>query len=336
MDSLRPRLLVTGGSGFIGINLIEKLLEENTFEFLNLDQKSPKIEAHAKYWRSCDICDASRLKSEVAEFNPDYVIHLAARTDIRGAELEDYRSNTNGVTNLIQALEYAPHVKRVLFTSSMYVCEPGYIPKSEEDYSPHTAYGKSKVETERIIRRANLPYSWSILRPTSIWGPWFGEPYDGFFKLVMRRMYFHLGPKACKKTYGYVENVICQIMAMLKAENEKLNGKVVYLGDYEPYDISEWAEEIAALDGFKISRLPYSIFVAAGKIGDVVKRCGLAFPMTSFRLRNMTTDNIHDVSLIQSLVPVLPVTRREGNLRTVNWLKSKSALTNQISGRDSV
>lgn len=319
---MKNKILITGGSGFIGTNLIEYFLKQGECNLLSIDKEQPKIDIHRTSWKQVDICDRELLIQTVTEFQPDYVIHLAARTDLRGKELVDYAANMEGVSNLLDALEQVPNLKRAVFASSMYVCEPGYMPKDFEDYAPHTLYGESKVETEKRIKERNPKYTWAIIRPTSIWGPWFGEPYDKFFRIVLNRMYFHMGRRACKKTYGYVDNAICQIMSILKAPEEKVMRKVFYLGDYEPYDITEWADEIAKCVGIKIPNIPYSLFVIAGWFGDLLKKIGITFPMTSFRLKNMTTNNIHNLELIKELAPKLPTSREEGNHRTIEWIHS--------------
>lgn len=316
------KILVTGGSGFIGTNLINHL--QNKYIILNIDINQPKIDSYKNIWKQVDICEVNLLKNVILEFQPDYVIHLAARTDLRGKELKDYAANMEGVSNLLDVLEEVPNLKRAVFASSMYVCEPGYMPKDFEDYAPHTLYGESKVETEKRIKERNPKYTWSIFRPTSIWGPWFGEPYDKFFRIVLNRMYFHMGKRACKKTYGYIDNAIYQIMSILQAPEEKVMGKVFYLGDYEPYDITEWADEIAKCVDIKIPNIPYFLFVMAGWFGDLLKLFGIAFPMTSFRLKNMTTDNVHNLDPIKELAPNLPTSRQEGNINTINWIKSES------------
>lgn len=226
----------------------------------------------------------------------------------------------------MDALQQVPNLKRAIFASSMYVCEPGYMPKDFDDYAPHTLYGVSKVETERIIKAANPSYAWSIIRPTSIWGPWFGEPYNRFFHIVLNHMYFHMGKRACKKTYGYVDNTIYQIMSILNADEEKVNRKVFYLGDYESYNITEWANEIAKFEDIKISNIPYSCFKIAGWFGDFLKKFGISFPMTSFRLHNMTTDNVHDLEPIKEIAPDLPVSRLVGTKRTLDWIKETEGL----------
>jgi len=289
---------------------------------MGIDVVSPKIDVHKKLWKQVDLLNKEQLCETISDFAPDYVIHLGARTDLRGKTLQEYDANMQGVTNLLDALERVPNLKRAVFASSMYVCEPGYMPKDFEDYAPHTLYGESKVETERRIKERNPEYIWSITRPTSIWGPWFGEPYDKFFRIVLGHLYFHMGSRACKKTYGYVDNAVYQIMSILQAPKEKVMCKVFYLGDYEAYDITEWANEIAGVAGIKIPRIPYFLFVLAGWFGDALKKIGITFPMTSFRLHNMTTDNVHNINPIKGIAPSLPVSRLEGTKRTIEWIRN--------------
>lgn len=319
------KVLVTGGSGFIGTNLIEYLMNIPDVQIMNIDKQRPKIENQLSYWKNIDILTRGG-EIVIHSFAPDYVIHLAARTDLNGTVLQDYDANISGIRNLLDALQQVPNLKRAIFASSMYVCEPGYMPKDFDDYAPHTLYGVSKVETERIIKAANPSYTWSIIRPTSIWGPWFGEPYNRFFHIVLNHMYFHMGKRACKKTYGYVDNTIYQIMSILNADEEKVNRKVFYLGDYESYNITEWANEIAKFEDIKISNIPYSCFKIAGWFGDFLKKFGISFPMTSFRLHNMTTDNVHDLEPIKEIAPNLPVSRLVGTKRTLDWIKETEGL----------
>ena len=314
------KILITGGSGFIGTNLIEYLLKNGQYRILNIDILKPKISSHKKYWIKVDLRDFDNIEATVKFFAPDYVIHLGAKTDLNGKSLHEYDANIGGVKNILEAIDKVGTVKRAIFASSMYVCEPGYMPKDFDDYAPHTLYGESKVETERIIKEHNPKYTWSIMRPTSIWGPWFGEPYNKFFHIVLSHMYFHMGKKACKKTYGYIDNAIYQIMSILKAEPEMVNKKVFYIGDYEPYPITDWANEIAAIENIKIPQVPFWCFRIMGWCGDILKKIGISFPMTSFRLHNMTTDNIHNLDPIKEIAPNLPVSRIEGTKVTLEWI----------------
>ena len=130
-----------------------------------------------------------------------------------------------------------------------------------------------------------------------------------------------MGKRACKKTYGYIDNTVYQILSLLNTDKKSISKKVFYLGDYNPYDITEWANEIGEIANLKIPQIPFFIFRLAGWFGDFLKIWGIKFPMTSFRLKNMTTNNIHDLTLIQTIAPNLPVNRIEGTKKTINWIR---------------
>ena len=317
------KILVTGGAGFIGTNVVEYFIKQKDFDVLSLDINAPKINEHRKFWKQVDLCDKSALISEVRKFSPDYVIHLGARTDLMGTCVDDYKANTDGVANLLEALDGVANLKRAVFTSSMLVCRVGYHPKDENDYAPSTFYGESKIQTEELVKHHQTHYAWSLIRPTSIWGPWFGVPYANFFKMVLSHTYFNLGNKACNKTYGYIDNAVYQIVSLLKADEIEMNRKVFYIGDYEPYNISEWAKEIGKAANIFIPTIPFFLFQIGAKVGDVLKAMHLPFPLTTFRLKNMTTDNVMDTTPIRKIAPQLPVSRKEGNVRTIEWLNSQ-------------
>lgn len=316
------KVIITGAAGFIGSNVL-KYYQELGFEILNIDvrESSTKYFDFVEYQKT-DLLDYENLENGIINFSPDYIIHLAARTDLDGKTLDDYNSNTEGTLNLIKVCNQIPNLKRVIFTSSMLVCKPGYIPKHSTDYAPSTIYGESKMEMEKIIKREELNFDWAIVRPTSIWGPGFGVPYRDFFDMVIKKRYFHIGSNTCTKTYGYIDNVVYQIDSILNAPSDKINEQVFYLGDYEPTNIREWADEIASELDIKIRTVPYPLIKLAAYGGNFLKMLGVNFPMTSFRLNNMTTDNIIDLTNTSNIAPNLPCTRIEGIRKTLKWINN--------------
>ena len=313
------KIVITGASGFIGANLLDYLKER--YEVLNFDNAQPLNVAQQDYWQQVDITNFDALDKVVCDFNPDYIIHLAARTDLHGKCVDDYAANTVGVENILKVAAKLPNLKKIIITSSMLVCHTGYIPKDQFDYAPTTIYGESKVLTEKIVWDNKPQCDWAIVRPSSIWGPWFGDPYKNFFDMVMTKRYFHVGRRSCTKTYGYVENVVYQIERILFADTTDENNKVFYLGDIPATNIEEWANEIAGELGYKIHRIPYWMLKFAAWGGDLLKLIGIRFPMTSFRLKNMTTDNIVPLSNTSKIAPNPPCTRIEGVKRTLSWIK---------------
>ncbi len=313
------RVLVTGGSGFIGTNLIEDLMNKG-IAVCNVDIVIPKVKNHKKVWRNVDIRNYEELQNVFIEFQPDYVIHLAARTDLEGKTIEDYDSNTLGTFNILKCCEGINRIKKMILTSSMLVCRTGYQPKNQFDYQPSTLYGESKVITEKVTWENEPKCDWAIIRPTSIWGPWFDVPYRNFFDMVIKKSYFHIGNKSCTKTYGYVGNAVYQIEELLWNSTEDKDNKIFYIGDYEPTNIEEWANEIAEQLNYKIVKVPFGIIKCAAWVGDLLKVLGIKFPMTSFRLKNMTTDNIVELENTRRIVGMLPYQRKEGIRFTLEWM----------------
>ena len=313
------KVLITGGSGFIGTNLLLFLIEK--YEILNIDIRESNLTELQKYTSIVDITNYENFRNVVIGFFPDYIIHLAARTDLNGKFIYDYSANTVGVSNLMKIIHELPKLKKLIVTSSMLVCHTGYYPKNQFDYAPNTLYGESKVETEKIVWDNKPQCDWAIIRPTSIWGPWFGVPYRNFFDMVISRKYFHIGRKSCTKTYGYVGNAVYQIEQILFHETLNEDQKVFYIGDNPPTNIEIWANEIAAELNFDIKRVPFWMLKIAAYFGDLLKLFNITFPMTSFRLKNMTTDNTIDLSETYKIAPNPPCSRIDGIKATLQWLK---------------
>ena len=326
-DSLRlaiPRLLITGGSGFIGTNAVQFALQAG-LEIRSIDIRNPQSPPHATVWRRCDLLDVAGLSQVIGEFKPTHVLHLAARTDLRETRhLGGYEANMRGVANLIEALR-GSECQRVIFTSSMLVCRNGYCPRADDEYCPDTLYGESKVRGERLVRQHTAGYVWSIARPTSIWGPWFGPPYRQFFLSVARGLYRHPGSVSVKKALGYVGNTVWELYRILAAPSALVSGLTFYVSDYESAITRDWASLIAREFGSApIKALPLPIMRAAAIVGDIAQALGMQYaPLTSFRLRNMLTSSEFDLTAVERVSGPLPYTMEQGVKATVAWLSTE-------------
>ena len=203
---------------------------------------------HHAVWKEVDPLDGAALSSAVTAFDPTLVFHLGARTDLHGKTLPDYAQNIEGVRAIIDACNAAQSVRRVIFASSRLVCRIGYQPTSEDDYCPTTPYGESKMVGEQIVRKADHRYEWLIVRPTSIWGPWFAVPYRDFFDAVARGRYFHVKGRAVRKSFGYVGNTVHELEQLAYAQVQWLQGRTLYLGDYPPTNLREMADLIPRVE----------------------------------------------------------------------------------------
>lgn len=322
------KILITGGSGFIGTNFIE-FLSIKGLELINLDSMPPRKDDHRKFWKECNILDYPRLEKIIKEFAPTHVVHLAAKTGINARDINEFVANMEGVSNLINILRNVPSTERVIFTSSLLVCKMGYVPSSDIDYNATTLYGQSKVEGEKIVRAAkDLAFAWTIIRPISVWGPWQEEPYINFFKSVAQGWYFHIGSGHYKRSMGYVENMAYQIYQLLGAPKEKVGMKTFYLGDSEPVDLYILANEIRSLAQSKeIRHLPLWAVKFVAKMGDVLVALGLKrFPLTSFRLNNICTEYVFNLSPITEITGKLPFDFETSVARTVRWMQESKEI----------
>lgn len=314
------KYLVTGGSGFIGTNLIEKLIKQN-HEVVNIDIKAPNLESHNSLWEEIDIMHLDELLAIFGEFRPNHVIHLAARTDTDGTRLDEYEVNTKGTENVLAAIKATNSVQRVIITSTQFVNQYNGIPKDDFDFAPHTVYGESKVITEQLTRQADLGCVWTIIRPTNIWGPWHLRYPHEFWKILGRGVYFHPGNATVVRSYGYVKNVVYQIIKMCDAKPEMVASKVYYVGD-EPIELLDWVNGFSiAQTGKKVRVVPTYFVRILAFCGDFLSFLSIKFPITSSRYKSMTTSN--GVSMAQTIEAfgLPPYSLQEGISDTVAWLR---------------
>lgn len=320
-----PRVLITGGSGFIGTNLVEHFHQDG-WETYNFDVAPPRNAAHHRFWKQIDILDRSRLVREVRELGPSVVLHFAARTDLRERRnLGGYAANIDGVCNVIDAVREAASVERLVVASSQLVCPPGYVPRDDYDYRPTTPYGQSKVLTERIVRLAGGTPTWTIVRPTSVWGPWFGAPFRNLFRLIARNSYIHPAGLTAWKAWNFVGNTVFEIQQILDAPPHKVAGKTLYLSDYEPTELSAFVERVRCALGSKPMRtMPDPVLRAVALAGDVATRLGWRDPpLSTFRYRNFIGNEAVDTDPIREIAGPLPFSVDDGIELTAGWLRGE-------------
>lgn len=322
------RVLVTGGSGFIGTNAVDALLARGD-DPVNIDIRPPRNAEQGDHYRKVDLRNREALIREVAALRPDSVLHLGARTDLDGTSVtSDYTTNVEGVSNLIAAIDAAGSVRHVIFASTRLVHPIGYAPRHDFDYRPPNAYGESKVVGELIVRRSGpREASWTIVRPTSVWGPWMEDPNDQFFRMIQRGLYVHAGSLNPPKQYSYVENGVVQLLELLEAPRAEVHGQVYYLADYEPLRLRDWADEIQRQTGARpIRTVPVPLLRLAAMAGDIIAPVWRGVPLTSFRWANMTASVTFDMRALARVAPDLPISMPEGVGRTITWMREHGQL----------
>lgn len=203
---MTQRVVVIGGSGFIGTRLVRRLREAG--HEVAIADKQPS-DAFPELVRPCDVRDPGAL--EEACRGAEVIVNLAAehRDDVRPVSLYD-EVNVDGARNTCRAAE-ALGVSRVVFTSSVAVYGFSDRPRDESaPPNPFNDYGRTKLEAEGVFRawqEASPERSLTIVRPTVV----FGEDNRGnvynLLRQIARGPFVMIGDGRNCKSMAYVENV---------------------------------------------------------------------------------------------------------------------------------
>lgn len=316
-------ILITGGSGFIGTNMIEFLEEKGFHSIINYDKSKPVKPNQEKYWVEGNIMNESYFEEILIKNKADTIIHLAARIDTLSDNLEDYKENHEGTQHILNVLQKYK-IKRLIVASTQYVYKSteSYMPLNNKDFKPHTVYGQSKVLTEQYLHSADLKCIWTIVRPTNIWGPWHMRYPIELWKIIDQGIYFHPVSHPVIRTYGYIKNIVHQIYQMLVADVELVDKKTYYIGDLS-IDSYSWINEFSLqLNGKKIKRLPTFMFSFVARLGDFLRKFRIPFPLYSKRFHNMVEDYPAPTEPTINLFGQAEISLQKNVKETLNWLKS--------------
>ena len=313
------RILVTGSSGFVGKALTDMLIAQGHEVSGFSRQPRPRT-------MTGDLLDAASIRRAIDAFQPEIIYNLAAETDLKGVARGGYAANTQGVENLLDAIEHSASVRRTVWASSQLVCKPGRPPADDTDYSPEGGYGESKVLAEKMIRnREGGGREWVIFRSTTIWGPGMSPHYAAVLGMIRRGLYFHVGRRPLMKSYSYIGNLTGQLATLGTAPAEQVNGRTFYLADSEPIDLRAWSNGFARRFNKTIPTLPESLARGIAWAGDMMIRAGVRFPLTSQRLENMLTEYVYDVRPIDMVHGRTRIGMDEGIRKTADWYLEASA-----------
>jgi nucleoside-diphosphate-sugar epimerase len=174
---------------------------------------------------------------------------------------------------------------------------------------------------EKMLRNFGLQCAWVIIRPTNIWGPWHIRYPHEFWKVLSKGLYFHPGKQPVIRSYGYVGNVVYQIIEMLESAEEKIDKQVFYVGD-EPIDIYHWVNGFSLKQiGKKVRVMPRFFVKLLAITGDILALFHIRFPLTSSRYKSMTSSNSAPMEKTIKAFGTPPYSLDQGIDETVEWLK---------------
>lgn len=305
------KILVTGGSGFIGTRLIDVLLREN-HQVTIFDKVTSSKYPDMVFLG--DVRDQDTLIK--ASEGMDIIYNLAAEHADDVTPLSLYADvNIGGATNVVAAAE-ANGIRNIVFTSSVaiYGLNRG-TPDESMDAQPFNEYGRTKYEAEKIFLQwadKHPENSLTMVRPSVI----FGENNRGNVYNLMKQIasgkFVMIGNGNNKKSMGYVGN----IAAFLASRASFRPGVEIFNFSDKP-DLS--ANEITTIirDEMKITKglvtIPYGIGLLGGYCFDILALLtGKKFPVSSIRIKKFTAETtINTDKLINSGFKA-PFTLEEG------------------------
>ena len=257
---MTKNILITGGAGFIGSNLVDRLLDEGDWQITVVDDfndfydpaiKRENIRVHLRHLayelHEADIRDLSRLRRIFAGRRFDCIVHLAARAGVRPSLTQPLlyaETNINGTLNLLE-LARTHNVKQFVFGSSSSVYGiNAKVPFSEEDpvRQPISPYAATKAAGELICHTYSHLYGIRCicLRFFTVYGA--RQRPDlaihKFARLISRGSPIPVfGDGQTRRDYTYVDDIIAGVRAAIDYAGSDY--EVVNLGESRTVELQE-------------------------------------------------------------------------------------------------
>jgi UDP-glucuronate 4-epimerase len=252
------RILLTGGAGFIGSHLAERLLGAG-YQLILVDDLndfySPRAkQRNLKEVRSCgefdfvqsDICDETRLKETFERHRPEVVIHLAARAGVRPSLDQPFlyeRTNVHGTLVLLELARTVGVRKFVFASSSSIYGITSSTPFSEQESNPNpiSPYGVTKLAGEKLCYcYAHLYHLPTVcLRFFTVYGPR-QRPDLAIHKFASLieagKAISVFGDGTSYRDYTYIDDIVDGILAALELEADF---EVFNLGSSNPVSLNQ-------------------------------------------------------------------------------------------------
>lgn len=324
---MKKSILITGATGFIGKNLVNRFLREGyvVYALALPHEKTDSLPQSVKVIRG-DLTDPTSFELPA---NLDYIINSAGV--LGGFGIPDsvfIKVNVEGTQNLLRKA-ITTRVKRFVQISSAGVAGPlpdGVIADEKSPYNPSNIYESTKGESERFVIKNKDKIETIVINPEFIYGP--NDLHVlGLFSLINKGFFpvFKGGKSYLHPTY--IDDLVDGIVLALA--HGKSGEKYIICGE-RPYKVKDLAKEIGLVMGkqTKTPNIPmpaaYAMAFAAESLGRLAKKKP---PFTFAQIRFFTQNRAFTNQKAQKELGFKPKYNLEqGMKKTINWYKKEGYL----------
>lgn len=283
------KILVTGGTGFIGHNLTNALTGH-------------------------DVTLAShKVISEIDVSNYDIIFHLAGVLGRWGTPREEYfKAHADLTKKLLKTCK-----GKFIYVSSAGVLGP--VVNADESFplNPTNDYEESKAEAEKLVMRYN---DYVIVRPEFVYGP--GDKHVlPLFKAIKDRRFLIIGKGDSLLHPTYIDDVTYCLKECMNLTN-----KTLLVAGERPVAVKEFAEIVAEELGVRISILKVPLKIAKAYVWATEKQKIIDPILTRSRMDFFTKTRSFNTDKAKRLLRYKPTPLSQGIRKTISWYKEKGYL----------
>lgn len=326
---MKQRLLITGGTGFVGYHIIGKALEAGLDVFVATRASSAVAHLHdlGVNFTSLNLADTNALKKELEEKQYQFVIHAAGTTSA-GTQREYNQVNAVFTSNLAKAaIEAQIPLKKFVFVSSLAAIGPsgeGVIDENKT-MQPVTAYGESKKLAEQML--ADIPgLPFITFRPTAVYGP---RERDILIvlKTINRGFEPYIGKGPQRLSFVYAKDLA---ELMVQSLGTQITGRAYNVsdgGDYDRYALADITKSILERKTIRF-HLPVGMVrllaLLLEKIGTIN---GKTPPLNRDKLSELTASWVCSIEAAKNDLNFQPKYNLQAGLtETLEWYKQNNWL----------
>jgi nucleoside-diphosphate-sugar epimerase len=266
------KVFITGGTGFIGSHLVDKLLAKG-YQIKCMVRKSSNLKWLADKNIELVYCDFfnEQLITQAVE-DVDYIYHIAGVTFAKSKE-DFFRGNVEATKSLLKViLKVNPSLKKFIHLSSQAAVGPSpdreHPVKENALYKPISTYGRSKMEAEIAVKEYFGKLNITIVRPPAVFGPRDIAVYE----------YFKTMSKGLQPMIGFNDKLVSLIHAsdlvdgiILAGESDVSNNNIYFISSEQFYSWKEVGivtEKIMLKKSYRL-RIPHALVFTVGFFAEI-------------------------------------------------------------------